>query len=284
MAYRILVLILAYTLAAATAQAQRITTETQARQYIEGAFNTDAAHAILSENVSISPELRGRLGLAPEVGSRRIYDRLTSLTEGKTVSVRRASVAEVAGTPGSNLADPLFVVEAGDLKILVQYNLQRDNIHFLDEFGRPAPQPARAVAVANVQSVSSPPASAVAAVSLAPVLFDLGKATLGEQAKARLESEALPKLMERSEARYVISGHADELGSPQFNQALSEKRAEAVRAYLVSSGIDASRISIVAFGHRLPERTCEGVKGRAERIACLAPNRRVTVELQPGPR
>ncbi len=268
--------------AAAHAQSGRTTTDAQARSYIQGAFITDAAHAILSENVSISRELRERLGLAPNVGSRRIYDTLTALTEGKSVNVRRASAAEVAGYPGRDLNDPLYVVEAGDLKILVQYNLQRDSIHFLDEFGRPAPDAPKPVAVARVESPSSTGATGTV-INLAPILFDFGKATVGSQAKAKLESEGLPKLMERSEVRYVISGHADELGSAQYNQALSEKRAEAVRSYLVSNGVDASKIQIVAFGHRMPEKTCAVVKDRREQMACLAPNRRVTVEIKLSP-
>jgi OOP family OmpA-OmpF porin len=171
------------------------------------------------------------------------------------------------------------VVEAGDLKILVQYNLQRDHIHFLDEYGRPAPQP---VAAARVE----PPSGAAASpnvINLPPILFDFGKAAIGSQAKATLEGEVRPKLMERNRILCVINGHADELGSAQYNQALSEKRADAVRAYLESIGVDGSKIKVVAFGQRLPEKTCEAVKGRAARIACLAPNRRVTIELQLPP-
>jgi outer membrane protein OmpA-like peptidoglycan-associated protein len=273
----------AIAVAAAAAQAQpkpqpkkkKTTTEAQARYYIQSAFDTDSAHAILSENLSISRELRERLKLAPDVGSRRIYDTLTTLTEGKTVSVRGASVAESAGDPGRNLNDPLFVVESGDLKIVVQYNLQRDIIHFLDEFGRLPPVKAKPVAVAS---------SAATVINLAPILFDFGMATIGSQARQKLESEGLAKLMERREVRYVINGHSDELGSPQYNQALSEKRAEAVRSYLVSNGVDASKVEVVAFGRRMPVATCADVKGKREQIACLAPNRRVNVEVHAAPR
>ena len=51
------------------------------------------------------------------------------------------------------------------------------------------------------------------------------------------------------EVRYVIvQGHADRLGSNEYNQRLSQKRADATRAYLVSKGMDASRIEAVGFG------------------------------------
>jgi len=275
---------LATAIAAAGAHAQsvRTTTEAQALYYIQGAFNTDAAHAILSENVSISRELRERLALAPNVDSRRIYDTLTALTKDKSVNVRKASAAEVAGYPGRDLNDPLYVVESGDLKIIVQYNLQRDNIHFLAEYRRPAPDAPKPVDVARVESPSSTGATGTV-VNLAPILFDFNKATIGSQAKAKLESEGFPKLMERSEARYVISGHADVIGAAEYNQALSEKRAEAVRSYVVSNGVDASKIQIVAFGETMPVKTCAVVKDRREQIACLAPNRRVTVEIKLSP-
>lgn len=265
--------------AAAHAQTGRTTTEAQARYYILSAFNTDAAHAIIGENASISRELRERLGLAPNVDSRRIYETLTALTAGKSVNVRRASGAEVAGYPGRDPNDPLFMVEAGDLRILVQYSLQRDNIHFLDEFGRSAPQP---VAAARVESPSAAAASG-SVINLPPILFDFDKSAIGSQAKATLESEVLPKLTARSRIRCVVNGHADELGSAQYNQVLSEKRAAAVRSYLESAGVEASKIQVFAFGERLPEKDCTAVKGRAARIVCLAPNRRVIIELQLSP-
>ena len=284
----------AFAVAAAAVQAQpapqskkkKPTTEAQASSYIQSAFSTDSARTILSENLSISREMRERLKLGPDDGSRRIYELITARSEGKSVGVRAASVAEMAGYPGRVPKDPLFVVEAGDLKFVVQYSLQRDIIHFMDEYGRLPPVKPKPVAVA--------PRAAVGAtvINLAPILFDFGKATINPPMLEKLEAEGLPKLlsegfpklMEGSEVRYVVNGHADELGAPQFNQELSEKRAEAVRSYLVSNGVDASKVQIVASGQRLPVSTCAAVKSRGERVACLAPNRRVTVEVHVAPR
>ena len=81
----------------------------------------------------------------------------------------------------------------------------------------------------------------------------------------------------------IVNGHADRLGSPQYNQQLSEKRAEAVRAYLVSKGVDASGIETLGFGKTLPVKSCPDQERKAL-IECLAPNRRVVVEVQGMPR
>jgi OOP family OmpA-OmpF porin len=75
----------------------------------------------------------------------------------------------------------------------------------------------------------------------------------------------------------VVTGHTDRLGSEQYNQKLSEKRAEAVKQHIVSHGIDASRIRAVGKGEMQPVVACDGVKGRKALVECLSPNRRVVI-------
>ncbi|WP_341676855.1 OmpA family protein [Niveibacterium sp. SC-1] len=75
-----------------------------------------------------------------------------------------------------------------------------------------------------------------------------------------------------------VTGYTDRLGSEKYNQKLSERRANAVKDYLVSKGIAADRITAVGKGKADPVVTCEGVKKRKELIECLAPNRRVELE------
>ena len=82
----------------------------------------------------------------------------------------------------------------------------------------------------------------------------------------------------------IVNGHADRLGSGQYNQRLSEKRADAVRAYLVSKGADASHVETLGFGKTTPVKSCPDQKDRKSLIECLAPNRRVVVEIQGTPR
>jgi OOP family OmpA-OmpF porin len=116
-------------------------------------------------------------------------------------------------------------------------------------------------------------------------LFEFNKATLTEDAKRRLDAEVVAKLRDFGEIRYInVNGHADRLGSVQYNQQLSEKRADAVRAYLVSKGIDAGRVETFGFGKTTPVKSCPDQKDRKSLIDCLAPNRRVEVEIQGSPR
>jgi OOP family OmpA-OmpF porin len=125
-----------------------------------------------------------------------------------------------------------------------------------------------------------------AVVNLASTeLFEFNKAVLTQDARAKLDAEVLGKLRELKDIRYIIvNGHADRLGAAQYNQRLSEKRAEAVRAYLVSKGVDAAKVETLGFGKTLPVKACPDQKERKATIECLAPNRRVVVEVQGTPR
>lgn len=78
----------------------------------------------------------------------------------------------------------------------------------------------------------------------------------------------------------VATGHTDKIGSDKYNDRLSLRRAQAVKAYLVSKGVPANKIYTEGKGKRNPVKTdCVG-KGRSKSlIACLAPNRRVEVEV-----
>jgi len=116
-------------------------------------------------------------------------------------------------------------------------------------------------------------------------LFEFNKATLTPEARKKLDDEVIAKLKDLGQVRYIIvNGHADRMGSAQYNQKLSEKRAEAVRAYLVSKGADASKVETLGFGKTLPVKSCPDQKQRKDLIECLAPNRRVVVEIQGTPR
>jgi OOP family OmpA-OmpF porin len=89
-------------------------------------------------------------------------------------------------------------------------------------------------------------------------------------------------MVEIREVRYIVQGHADRLGSARHNQHLSERRAEAVRDYLVAKGVPVENIQAVGLGTSMPQTSCAQMNRRAL-IECLAPDRRVTVEIQPPP-
>ena len=114
-------------------------------------------------------------------------------------------------------------------------------------------------------------------------VFAFTKSELTQAAKARLDRDVIAKLAScaRVEA-VVIEGHTDRLGSHKYNQKLSEKRAESVKAYLVSKGSDADKVETLGMGKTVPAKFCPGIKGRSELIACLAPNRRAIVSIK-GP-
>jgi len=149
----------------------------------------------------------------------------------------------------------------------------------------PPPAPPPAAPVAAPQPKPEPPKKP-AVVNLASTeLFEFNKAVLTQDARAKLDAEVLAKLRDLNEIRYIIvNGHADRLGTTQYNQRLSERRADAVRAYLVSKGADASKIETLGFGKTLPAKSCPDQKDRKTLIECLAPNRRVVVEVQGTPR
>jgi OmpA-OmpF porin, OOP family len=148
---------------------------------------------------------------------------------------------------------------------------------------KPAPPPPPPAPVAKPEAPKPPPPPKPINLS-STELFEFNKAVLTPEARGKLDSEVIDKLKDLKSIRYIIvNGHADRLGSPQYNQQLSEKRAEAVRAYLVSKGVDASSIETLGFGKTLPVKSCPD-QARKALIECLAPNRRVVVEVQGMPR
>ena len=152
---------------------------------------------------------------------------------------------------------------------------------------KPVPPPPPApVAKAEPKPQPKPEPKKPAVVNLASTeLFEFNKAVLTQDARAKLDNEVVAKLKDLKDIRYIIvNGHADRLGSPDYNQRLSEKRAEAVRAYLVSKGVDAGKVETLGFGKTLPVKACPNQKDRKGLIACLAENRRVVVEVQGTPR
>lgn len=95
------------------------------------------------------------------------------------------------------------------------------------------------------------------------VQFVSGSATLTKAAKAELDKGATI-LSEHPDIKISIEGHTDNTGKEAANQKLSEKRAEAVKAYFVKKGISADRLVTVGYGQSNPVADNKTVKGRAE--------------------
>jgi OOP family OmpA-OmpF porin len=114
------------------------------------------------------------------------------------------------------------------------------------------------------------------------VLFDFDKAILKPEGKAAIDSQIVGKLSQIQKLEVVlVTGHTDRLGTDAHNQPLSQRRADAVRDYLVSKGVPRDRIETIGMGEKqpLPGVQCDQTNLK-ELIACLQPNRRVEVEVK----
>jgi OOP family OmpA-OmpF porin len=96
---------------------------------------------------------------------------------------------------------------------------------------------------------------------LTGVTFDTGKATIRSESLPRLDI-VVDFMTHKKSARIQISGHTDNVGNPKGNKALSEKRAQSCRAYVISKGVDGSRLDAVGYGDELPIAPNDSDEGR----------------------
>ncbi len=136
-------------------------------------------------------------------------------------------------------------------------------------------------------AVLTPPAPKPAIIPMAEkltldadTLFDFDKATLRPAGRDTLDA-FVGKLKDISPETIMAIGHADRFGSEGYNQRLSERRVETVKAYMVSKGVEANRIYTEGKGEMQPVTKagdCAGAKS-AKVIACLQPDRHVDIEV-----
>lgn len=126
-----------------------------------------------------------------------------------------------------------------------------------------------------VPTVQVPAAKAEDFTLSADALFDFDKATLKSGATAQLD-DLVSKLKARQGSHVTVIGYTDQIGSDQYNQRLSQRRADTVGSYLASKGVPNQA---QGYGERDPlVKNCPGGKSKAA-IACMAPNRRVEVQV-----
>ncbi len=138
---------------------------------------------------------------------------------------------------------------------------------------------AAAAAAAKPAAAGVKPAAKKVTLS-ADALFDFNKATLrpeGEQKLTKLVGDLKGMKLEV----IIAVGHADRLGSDAYNQKLSEKRAAAVKTFLVGKGIEANRVYTEGKGEKQPVTKADQCKGAKSKkvIDCLQPDRRVDIEV-----
>ncbi|MBF0826264.1 porin OmpA [Muribacter muris] len=115
------------------------------------------------------------------------------------------------------------------------------------------------------------------------VLFDFGKASLKPAAAQALDAaHAEIANLGLASPAIQVNGYTDRIGKEAYNLKLSQRRAESVANYIVSKGVNPETVTAVGYGKANPVtgNTCDAVKGRKALIACLAPDRRVEVQVQ----
>lgn len=140
----------------------------------------------------------------------------------------------------------------------------------------PALEVVEAIVEAPAPVVEAPPAPAPVPQNIPfrvsmDAFFDFDQATLRREGKAALQDLA-DRLAVTQYDKLTIVGHADRIGPAAYNQKLSERRAIAIRDYLVAQGIEAEKISASGVGESESIASCSGVHGK-RLIACLQPDR-----------
>ena len=126
-------------------------------------------------------------------------------------------------------------------------------------------------AVAAPKAAAAPVAAASKVTYAADAFFDFDKSVVKPAGKAKLD-DLVAKVKGINLEVIIAVGHTDSIGSDGYNQKLSVRRAEAVKAYLVSKGIEKNRIYTEGKGEKQPVADNKTKEGRAK-------NRRVEIEV-----
>lgn len=167
------------------------------------------------------------------------------------------------GCPGKGLLDaPCQVPKEADTDGdgIVDSKDKCPTVYAKTADGCPAPEPVAEPAPAPAPALAPAAAPAPKKLVLEGVNFDHDKATLREDAHPILD-QAAEGLKEWGDVKVEVAGYTDSRGKDKYNLKLSQRRAEAVRAYLISKGVAADRLTAKGFGETKPvadNKTAEG--------------------------
>ncbi len=256
-----------------------------------------AACGSLSTNIAPDGSSAGQLTwpapdrtLAPHKGG--TYPTLTSLQR-IHAGMSKNQIIALIGPPQFNEGfwqvrdwDYLFSLPRGDETVLCQYKILFDTHMLAQSFYW---KPATCASLVNPPAVVNPkPAPAPqpepqpqSFTLSADALFTFNSAVLQAAGRRGLDRIATEIIANKDHIRTVrIDGYTDHLGSAAYNLKLSQHRADAVRRYLQQRGVPGGLMTAVGRGESDPVKTtCDDVRSRKERIACLAPDRRVTIKV-----
>jgi OOP family OmpA-OmpF porin len=133
----------------------------------------------------------------------------------------------------------------------------------------PAPPPPQA---RPAPTPPPPPPARERTIVLDNVLFDFDKTAVKPDG-AKILDRLIAFLKENPDKKVALEGHTDSIGTEQYNQGLSERRANSVKDYLTKRGVDAGKISTRGFGETRPIADNKTAEGRAK-------NRRVEIKVQ----
>ncbi|VFP79963.1 porin OmpA [Candidatus Erwinia haradaeae] len=139
----------------------------------------------------------------------------------------------------------------------------------------------------NIETIETPESSSVSENNhftlKSDVLFNFNQTTLTSDGQKILDQlyNQLSNL-DTKDASILVVGYSDRIGSNLYNQKLSEKRSQSVADYLIEKGVPADQITVRGSGKSNPisSHTCESINDRKSLMVCLAPDRRVEVEVK----
>lgn len=189
----------------------------------------------------------------------------------QVVAQMHATTAAQAKMSAAELAKANQQLASKDQALQAQGNQLQSEVQRRQEAEKRAAQ--AAADLAKLASVKQETRGMVITLSGA-VLFTSGKSELLPAAQVKLNDVAKALIEQDPDSKMVVEGHTDSQGTAAANQELSQKRAQAVRDYLVSRGIAGDRVTAQGFGPTRPIGENNSPEGRAN-------NRRVEIVVQP---